>query len=386
LAESWNAAHGGRQWELTLRAGARFWDGSPVTAADVVACWRAASSRRATDPPPWIDVAARSERLVVVFCDPPRQDLPRALARPEFAVTKPADFSAWPVGSGLHRPGAPEAPDAGGARTLTAYPTRPGSWLVLRFRVDPASTAQQLLDAGVDLLICEDPSQVVAATSEFASVPLPASTLYAVACASARERDRLAAALPETALAAIARDVVRGPARAAVPPFWWSDAACAVVTPPMLSRFSTQERIVYPQHDTRARSLAERLVALGVLAPRAEGLPPEPFAAALRGGQDAAYVLPIPVAPASPCAEAQSLAWRAPWLASAAPQDRDAQRAAADPAALSALALAMDQHLFALVATGSTLIARHGLVGIGLAGDGTPRLERLGWEPRGGSP
>src|SRR2546430_10058685 len=42
LAQSWEAS--GDRWTFTLRDDARFWDGAPVTARDVVAAWRARDS------------------------------------------------------------------------------------------------------------------------------------------------------------------------------------------------------------------------------------------------------------------------------------------------------------------------------------------------------
>src|SRR5438552_3906532 len=39
LARSWSADEAGRRWTFTLRGDARLWDGSPVTAQDVVASW-----------------------------------------------------------------------------------------------------------------------------------------------------------------------------------------------------------------------------------------------------------------------------------------------------------------------------------------------------------
>lgn len=39
LAAQWANEDGGRRWRFTLRSDARFWDGGPVTAEDVVAAW-----------------------------------------------------------------------------------------------------------------------------------------------------------------------------------------------------------------------------------------------------------------------------------------------------------------------------------------------------------
>jgi len=56
-----------------------------------------------------------------------------------------------------------------------------------------------------------------------------------------------------------------------------------------------RQRVVYDQSDRNAADLAARLVGLGALGKRsaATGLAPAAFAAALRAGGDAAYVLPL---------------------------------------------------------------------------------------------
>src|SRR5207249_1841429 len=41
LADSWVSSDSGRRWTFSLRRGAQFWDGVPVTARDVLASWRA---------------------------------------------------------------------------------------------------------------------------------------------------------------------------------------------------------------------------------------------------------------------------------------------------------------------------------------------------------
>src|SRR2546426_9242355 len=44
LAATWEQAPGDR-WAFTLRDNARFWDGAPVTARDVLASWRSHDAR-----------------------------------------------------------------------------------------------------------------------------------------------------------------------------------------------------------------------------------------------------------------------------------------------------------------------------------------------------
>ena len=67
LAATWSGSDDGRRWTLTLRDGARFWDGTPVTAPDVLASWAMADTASA----PWTGpaataVSATNERTIEV--------------------------------------------------------------------------------------------------------------------------------------------------------------------------------------------------------------------------------------------------------------------------------------------------------------------------------
>src|SRR5574341_1122142 len=105
LARAWRASDSGRTWVFTLRSGARFWDGVPVTARDVVAAWQA---RDSTVPlAPWaasIDqaVAAVDESTLVVRLDSAYATVPRALADPGLAVAKRVTGLAAPLGTGAY--------------------------------------------------------------------------------------------------------------------------------------------------------------------------------------------------------------------------------------------------------------------------------------------
>src|SRR6266702_1834323 len=60
LAATWSSADGGRTWTLTIADSARFWDGVPVGARDVIASWGAAIDSVADS------VVATGERSVTV--------------------------------------------------------------------------------------------------------------------------------------------------------------------------------------------------------------------------------------------------------------------------------------------------------------------------------
>ena len=69
LAASWDSPDGGFSWRFTLRKGLRWSDGSPLTAADVVASWErlaapatAASSTSNASPPASCPATAGASR------------------------------------------------------------------------------------------------------------------------------------------------------------------------------------------------------------------------------------------------------------------------------------------------------------------------------------
>src|SRR2546423_9881577 len=91
LAQSWEAS--GDRWTFTLRDDARFWDGAPVTARDVLASWRARDSTFAQG------ATVLSDRAIGVR--PPAAPF-QPLADPALAVTKRAPGGGWPIGTGGH--------------------------------------------------------------------------------------------------------------------------------------------------------------------------------------------------------------------------------------------------------------------------------------------
>src|SRR5437016_4559599 len=142
LAQSWEAS--GDRWTFTLRDDARFWDGAPVTARDVVAAWRARDSALAQS------ATILSDRTIAVR--PPVAPV-QPLADPALAVTKRAPGGNWPIGTGGHWVSETDATGA-----LTAVPVRRGALAVLRVSSVPAGRARDALDEGSDLVITDDPA------------------------------------------------------------------------------------------------------------------------------------------------------------------------------------------------------------------------------------
>lgn len=268
LAESWQSDDGGASWVFTLRPDARFADGSPVTAADVVQSWRGR--------PEIAGASALGDRRVAVTLLVPAPDGPAALARPEYAVAKLRP-GAWPLGTGPYQLD-------GDARLAT------GARPALLVRRAAGSDPRDLLDSGADLLVTDNPTALAYARqrSELTVVPLPWDRHYLLA---------VPAAGPETAplspgeQAALARDAVRVEARPAERPSCDRPGSGQSAAGELAAR-SARARIVYPRGDSVARDLAARLVALGRTGPggRAVGLGPPELDAALRAGRDAAVV------------------------------------------------------------------------------------------------
>jgi len=279
LAQSWEAS--ADRWTFTLRDDARFWDGAPVTARDVVAAWRARDSTLAQS------VTVLSDRTIAVR--PPVAPV-QPLADPALAVTKRAPGGDWPIGTGGHWVSETDA-----AGVLSAVPVRRGGLPALRISTVPAGRTRDALDEGSDVVITGDPAVLEYAGTRpgYVDVPLDWNRTYVL----------LAPGHP-AGLADIQRESLRDavhldarPAEWTGDQFWLAQLrACgfptARDTAPSAPR---RQRVVYDQSDRNAADLAARLVGLGALGNRstATGLAPAAFTAALRAGGDAAYVLPL---------------------------------------------------------------------------------------------
>ncbi len=279
LAQSWEGS--GDRWTFTLRDDARFWDGAPVTARDVVAAWRAHDSAFVQT------VTILSDKLLALR--PPTAPF-QPLADPALAVTKRAPGGDWPIGTGGHWVSETDA-----AGVLSAVPVRRGTLPVLRVTSLPAGRTRDALDQGSDLVITGDPTvlEYAATRPGYFDIPLDWNRTYVLLVPGHAE-----------GLADIKRESLRDavhldarPAEWAGGRFWLADlAACGF---PMIRDTAVsaprRQRVVYDQADRNAADLAARLVGLGVLGNRAAatGLAPAAFAVALRAGGDAAYVLPI---------------------------------------------------------------------------------------------
>jgi hypothetical protein len=171
------------------------------------------------------------------------------------------------------------------------------------FKYEANNDARDVLDRGADLLVTRDPAiaDYVSNRAELATFPLPWSRTYVLA--EQQTAQPLAASVSDSSVRrSLASDAVKAEARAADSLEWWSDAvACGRRSSPGAAGVS--RRIVYPEGDSTARGLAERVVALVPASSglRAAGLDTAEFAKAVRDGTERAYVLAVPRRSLAPC-------------------------------------------------------------------------------------
>jgi hypothetical protein len=394
LAASWRSEAEGRRWTFTLSPDARDWEGVAVTASDVGSSWIAAQEALAADA----RAAAPPLRLGALTVIDPRTlrvDLPEPatvefFARPELAVRTRVRAGAWPVGTGPFRPSDRDRLPPAGALATSVRLEGP---VAVEMRAI-SGDARDALDSGVDVWVTRDPVVIgyARAGAGLSAVPLAWDRRYLLATGVAAAPDPSAAPVilraPEAALAALARDAVRIEARgagAAADP-----APCSAPErrgEPDRGAGATggarpAPRIVYPAGDAAARSLAERLVALALDPSRADagwllelvpglaggvgpvgaaGLAAPAFAAALRAGRDAAYVVGVDVgAGRGPCESLREAIRLAPWLRTPRPFGAVGGSA-----------------VLPLVETRSTLVLRRGIGGLSVDGDGVLLLDGM---------
>jgi hypothetical protein len=334
LATSWRLDANGRTWMVTLRENARFSDGTPVTAADVLASWARGGIGGELRPPVARlveSVAVAGDRALAITLRSRRADLPIALAHSDLAIARSVPDSTWPLGTRSSRilP-AGQRPVTRAATSITV--TR-DNLPAIRFLLAP-SDPRDLLDEGVELVLTRDPATLdyAATLPQFQSVPLAWQRTYVLLTPG---RSRSAPFLAEDARQVLADDAVRGEARGARGPFWWQMVPdCEVVPSPPRDQSPPIPRIVYDASDAAARDVAERFVGLvrasgpaatrflDALLPdrprrtyqRAAGLRGDALSLARRLGTDAGYVMSFDNRPVDPCRDLQALMDGVRWL------------------------------------------------------------------------
>jgi len=335
LAQSWTGGDSGRRWTFTLRPGARFSDGVPLTAADVFAALTRDSSVLDRGAATLESVDRVSVRFPGAFAG-----VPPVFADPALRVSRLDAASGGQLGSGTAR-----VDSSSGVVTLT--PPGPGRPTVT-VRSSAGGDARDLLDHGIDILVSGDPEVLsyAAGKSDRTTVPLPWDRVYVLL-------SPLSVTIDDTARAGLARDVVRSDARPARGRYWWMAGPVCPTGDTVAAMGSSPASVVYyPQGDAAARGLAERLVALGFLGPlgRASGVAAVDLDVRFAAG-GASYLVPLPREALVPCHAVADLAARARWLTN-------------DPS----------RHITALVETRRRAIVRRGGAAFTVDWDGTLRL------------
>ena len=356
LAERWETRDGGRSWSFDLRPDATFSDGTPVTGQSVVEAWRERQS--AAGPRPDERAAAvasltiESERRITVHFRDPQSEGPRLLADPFYAIHRRGASSGSAIGSGgFIIPAVAGGNTAGAAVTIAQLvPREPGTAPVLLLTTARSGDERDLIDAGVDLMASSDQRVLEYATtrSDLRVTALPADRAYMLL---ATDRALSGGTVPTSSddprwdalRASLARDVIRGPMADRT---WWGApdrvSSCAPAAPSVAARWplrgaSVGRRIVHPSSDRVAGDLARRLVAiaaqgresarraqLAALLPElvegdrgalvAVGLTVGEMSASLAQGNDAAYIVAMPLRALDRCVAWRELVTRAPWI------------------------------------------------------------------------
>jgi hypothetical protein len=178
-------------------------------------------------------------------------------------------------------------------------------------RTSDGRDVRDLVDRAPDVLVTGDPNVLDYASKQPGSVlaPLPWDRVYVLLMAPEGRPPRELITSDSTAFRTqLAEDAVPSEARPARPPYWWSDlSSCADSSEraPVETGATSQVTIGYLASDLAARSLAERIVALGDSSWYARGLAAHDLETALQGGAMDAYILSLPVRSLAPCRDAR---------------------------------------------------------------------------------
>ena len=165
LAERWNVSAGGLVWRFFLRPGARFHDGTPVTAAAVVRCLQTARvAPSLLSMAPIQAVEADGAGTVVIRLKSPHAGLPSLLAHSSTMVLAPSSYAAGGqvrriVGSGPYRIETLAPPQSVETVVFDGYDgPRPAIERVHYLTVSRAETRALMAESGqADLAYAIDP-------------------------------------------------------------------------------------------------------------------------------------------------------------------------------------------------------------------------------------
>ncbi len=413
LAEHWTCTEDSTTWVFTLRDGARFWDGTRITAETVRQAWQDNQSDPGCEntPSPWSWINARASsinavdaRRLAIQLPEPQARFPLLLAHPAAAVAIRQPGWTWPVGSGAARLRASDpAPRPHlELRPNLNHPDCP-VWKSLVFNIKPGLDLRDLVTTETNLTLARD-LETVRFFNEapgFEPVPLPWDRLYLLVCPPQTNPvgpERWTAAI---ARLQVARDMTGISAQA------WSHIMFPLGDTkrcPQLSGPITGQRSVPVSSDLASHRLDDMTIGYAADAPGAAELAgrlshlagPDARIAGL-SGMDLNLAVQWQIAGAfviaqdqlfpTGCLQLASLMGQAAWLQKAGLGQPDrvpgenlvqAQNQSAGPTRSPADALVAAGIVHPLALSRSWLIVRGELAGLSLSFDGTPLLHGIG--------
>ncbi len=352
LAESWSYDARDRSWRFVVSEKAVFWYGTPVKAAHVIESWNRTCDD-ATLRAAGIDSAvAVDARILRIYVSDHRNEFPRILAEPPFAVALWPFDTVWPLGSGPYQlEPSEQVRIAYMTETIDIRSSPKAGGPLIQFIQVSEGDVRDLMPEAADVIVSSAPDVIEYASEipHLAVKPLPWEVTYVLLSPARLQEIRSGSSfeeLPDDLLNELAVNAVRAPARGFRPPVWWeilpecplaADRMEAPHLPPDLSPVPGVPRIVYDSGDPVARDLSERIIAVIMADPSIspgsdafsrvlplEMLPAEDIAVvgmvepdlslSLRRGVEFAYIVPVSRRVSSPCYEWNRLIADVPWL------------------------------------------------------------------------
>lgn len=367
LASDWQQSKGGKQWVFTIRQGAVFSDGTPITSKAVVLSWLRAARMDFDHPAPspfqWFNVLEPGVRIldshrVQISLPEAMDDLPLLLAHQALAVVYSSKDGIGPLGSGPSRIDPSLTPPAQGLRLLpNPHHPRMPRWQHVDLVIQPEFDTRSLLENRADFAVLRNQTLVnmVSASARHQVIALPWDRMYLLVCppgpTELRQRWNTGWSSRE-----LVNDVSVDQT-STLDQLTFAEPRSRICPLQMLPQkamdwpqFSWKERIVsndddlvlFPDNDPEAEALAEYLAQhagrplrpaddlpgrtpmttprrpAGGMAPQAMGISPDDFAGALQSGKAGAYILPLNRTWFSSCRQMAGLIGLAGWLQDAA--------------------------------------------------------------------
>ena len=382
LASAWESSEGRRVWTFTLREGARFSDGTQISAEHVRRAWAAA---RVSTPGPWLWVDSDSVQILDetrfrVALSRGSDRFPAVFAHPSLSIVKRESAKGWPVGSGPYLISLDRIQEI---RCLPNpnHPDTKGRSAPLRFVVRPGADSRDLLGGEVDVLMVREKAAVEYADnlSEYTVYPASWGRTYFLFSRYGLDEEFTDRFLTQTRKE-LSEEVVLAEGKPENRTLFLEHLPGG---DNRLNPTSEMGRIAFSQMDSDAARISERLVAVarepvktggpelfrgGALTATVVGLEEDEFDLSLMTGRERGYVFSVPrmLSDLSDDLELRFMSWGL--LKPAIPGP------------------VYGVDCVPLLSTRSYLVVRKGLVGLVKSGGGTVLVHRAGWEKRSALP